>query len=83
LTRTTHRTKAALVEAQYALAVFSDYFGTLPFHHLSITQQTAKNYGQSWPMLVYMPRSYYLDDSFCDVASYFTTVASHEVAHQW
>jgi hypothetical protein len=82
LTRTTHRTKAALVEAQYAIAVFSDYFGTLPFNHLSITQQTAKNYGQSWPMLVYMPRSYYLDDSFYDVTSYFTTVASHEVAHQ-
>lgn len=83
LTRTTHRTGKALAEAQYSLAVFSDYYGILPFKHLSVTQQTAKNYGQSWPMLVYLPMSYYLDDPEYDVTSYFTGVASHEIAHQW
>lgn len=83
VTRTSHRTGKALAEAQYSLAVFSDYFGALPFKQLSVTQQTAKNYGQAWPMLIYLPMSYYLDDSFYDPTPYFTVVASHEIAHQW
>jgi len=44
---TTRLNKKALAEAEYSLVVFSDYFGTLPYSHLAMTQQTAWNYGQA------------------------------------
>ena len=73
-----------------AAQVYTNYFGQLPFPHISLTQQTACNYGQSWPMLVYLPLCGFLDDtqrhtllgsSFFDV--YWKIVTPHEVAHQW
>jgi len=86
---TTMLSKKALGEAQYSLAVYSDYFGVLPYTHLSMTQQTATNFGQSWPMLVYLPITYLFDETtrhnlgIPDSTGYFTVVAPHEVAHQW
>ena len=86
---TTSLNKKALGEAQFALAVYSEYFGALPFKNLAMTQQTATNYGQSWPMLVYLPMSYLLDETtrhylgMSEAYGYFTVVAPHEVAHQW
>ena len=86
---TTLLNKKALVEAQYSLSVFSEYFGALPFKQLTMTQQTASNYGQSWPMLVYLPITYLFDETqrhqlgIPDSTGYFTVVAPHEVAHQW
>ena len=86
---TTVLNKKALGEAQYSLAIFSEYFGTLPFKQLAMTQQTASNYGQSWPMLVYLPITYLFDDTtrhclgYPDTSAYFSIVAPHEVAHQW
>ena len=86
---TTILNKKALGEAQYSLAVFSEYFGTLPYKQLAMTQQTASNYGQSWPMLVYLPITYLFDDTvrhclgYPDTSAYFSIVAPHEVAHQW
>jgi hypothetical protein len=86
---TTTLNKKALGEAQYSLAVFSEYFGTLPYKQLAMTQQTASNYGQSWPMLVYLPITYLFDDTvrhclgYPDTSAYFSIVAPHEVAHQW
>ena len=86
---TTILNKKALSEAQYALAVFSEYFGPLPYKQLAMTQQTANNYGQSWPMLVYLPITYLFDETtrhclgYPDTTAYFSIVAPHEVAHQW
>ena len=86
---TTMLNKKALGEAQYSLAVYSEYFGTLPYKRLAMTQQTASNYGQSWPMLVYLPITYLFDETtrhnlgIPDSTGYFTVVAPHEVAHQW
>jgi len=87
---TTILSKKALGEAQFSLAVYSAYFGALPYKHLAMTQQTATNYGQSWPMLVYLPITYLFDETqrhnlgIPDTAvGYFTAVAPHEVAHQW
>jgi len=86
---TTLLNKKALVEAQYSLSVFSEYFGALPYKQLAMTQQTASNYGQSWPMLVYLPITYLFDETqrhqlgISDSTGYFTVVAPHEVAHQW
>jgi hypothetical protein len=86
---TTVLNKKALGEAQYSLAVYSEYFGTLPYKRLAMTQQTASNFGQSWPMLVYLPITYLFDETtrhnlgIPDSTGYFTVVAPHEVAHQW
>lgn len=86
---TTQLNKKALEEAQFSLRIYSDYFGDLPYKRLAMTQQTATNYGQSWPELVYLPISYLFDETarhflgMDDPSQYFTVVAPHEVAHQW
>jgi len=86
---TTPLMKKALAEGQLSVELFSDYFGPLPFKHLALTQQTADNYGQSWPTLVYLPITYFFDTTvrhqlgIGEARGYFKVVASHEVAHQW
>jgi hypothetical protein len=86
---TTQLNKRALQEAEFSLQIYSDYFGALPYKRLAMTQQTATNYGQSWPELVYLPITYLYDETarhflgMDDPTGYFTVVAPHEVAHQW
>lgn len=86
---TTPLNKKALAEGQLSMQIYSDFFGPLPYKRLEITQQTATNFGQSWPGLVYLPLSYLLDTTtrhglgMQDNYGYFTVVAPHEVAHQW
>lgn len=87
--------KKALAEGEVAVELFTNYFGPLPYKHLSISQQTATNYGQSWPQLVWLPLTYFLDTTtrhmmnqltgrlVDDPHGYFKVVAPHEVAHQW
>ncbi|PYV65489.1 MAG: hypothetical protein DMG95_01530 [Acidobacteria bacterium] len=82
--------KKSLAEAQVAVQLYSNYFGPAPFKQLAVTQQTACNYGQSWPGLVYLPSCYYYDITvrhqlgldYRDFG-YWKAVAPHEVAHQW
>jgi hypothetical protein len=38
-----------------AIQIYSDFFGKLPYDHVALTEQTACDFGQSWPMLVYLP----------------------------
>ena len=52
---TTGMLPAILSEGTVAAQVYDAYFGKLPFDHLALSQQPACNYGQSWPMLVYLP----------------------------
>ena len=76
-----------------AAQVYSNFFGALPFSHISLTQQTACSYGQSWPMLVYLPICGFFDDTqrhFLGMGGenlnkhmYWKVVTPHEVAHQW
>jgi hypothetical protein len=86
---TTGMVKKAMAEAQLAIQLYSDYFGPTPFHRLAMTQQTAFNYGQSWPDLVWLPITYFYDTTvrhqlgMDDPHAYFRVVAPHEVAHQW
>ncbi|MGE5205013.1 MAG: M1 family aminopeptidase [Chlamydiota bacterium] len=86
---TTPLMKKALAEGELAVQIFSDYFGPLPYKQLAITQQTAFDYGQSWPGLVYLPITYFFDTTtrhglgMDDARGYFKVVAPHEVAHQW
>lgn len=80
-----------LSEAQTAAQIYTDYFGPLPFPHISLSQQSACNYGQSWPMLVYLPicgffdstQQHFLHLSDFSAATYWQVVTPHEVAHQW
>lgn len=82
--------KQPLAEAQFAIPLYTGYFGELPFKRLNVAQQTACDYGQSWPGLVWLPIC-----SFYDVTVrhqlgldwsdniYWDVVTPHEVSHQW
>jgi hypothetical protein len=82
-----------LSQGQVAVQVYTSYFGPLPFSHVALTQQSACNYGQSWPMLVYLPICGFFDDTqkhFLGIGwenlgnhMYWKVVTPHEVAHQW
>ena len=82
--------KKSLAEGQLAVQLYTDYFGPSLFKHLQITQQTACNFGQSWPELVWIPICYYFDTTVRHSLGldwgdrgYWKEVAPHEVAHQW
>jgi hypothetical protein len=78
-----------LDQGRVAAQIYTQYFGTLPFPHIALTQQSACNYGQSWPMLVYLPICGFFDATqqhFLGLRSedmYWKMVTPHEVAHQW
>jgi Peptidase family M1 domain len=91
--------KKALAEAQLSVRIYADFFGPTSYKRLQVTQQTATNFGQSWPGLVYLPITYLFDTTTRhqlgnmmrtryptyedDPHGYFSVVAPHEVAHQW
>ena len=81
--------KKALGEAQLSIGLYTQFFGPAPYKRVAMTQQTAFNYGQSWPTLVYMPISAFFDSTtrhglgMDDPRGYFKVVGPHEVAHQW
>jgi hypothetical protein len=79
-----------LSQGNAAIQIYSNYFGKLPYDHVALTEQSACSFGQSWPMLVYLPMCGFWDQTqlhflgLLDVdASYWTEVTPHEVAHQW
>jgi Peptidase family M1 domain len=82
----------ALVDAQNSMRVFQKIFGDAPYGRLAITQQPAFFFGQSWPTLVYLPVSAFLDstqrwemmgaESF-RFKEFIDEVTPHEIAHQW
>ena len=87
---TTGMLKQATSEGDAAVQIYTDYFGPLEFDHLALTQQSACNYGQSWPMLVYLPICYFWDSTIKfqlgvldGDPTYWKVVTAHEVAHQW
>ncbi len=82
--------KKALAEGELAIQLYTDYFGPSSFKHLELTQQTACNFGQSWPGLVWIPICYYFDTTVRHELGmdwgdrgYWKVVTPHEVAHQW
>jgi hypothetical protein len=76
-------------EARISMSIYQNYFGPLPYGRLAMTQQAAPNFGQAWPMLIYMPITAYLDSThrneigFTGAEDFFKIVGPHEVAHQW
>ena len=84
--------QSAMVDAQNAIRCFQLWFGDAPYGRIAITQQPAFNFGQSWPTLVYLPVSAFLDStqrwmlmggSAFRFADFIQEVTPHEVAHQW
>ncbi|MGA2808909.1 MAG: M1 family aminopeptidase, partial [Terracidiphilus sp.] len=86
---TTTMLPVQLSQGQVAAELYTRYFGPLPFARVALTQQYACNYGQSWPMLVYLPICGFLDQTqqhFLGLRPedmYWKVVTPHEVAHQW
>lgn len=87
---TTGLNKKALAEGQLAVGLYTEYFGPSLFTHLQITQQTACNFGQAWPGLVWIPICYYFDTTVRHQLGmdwgdrgYWKVVTPHEIAHQW
>ena len=85
-------TKYALEQTRAQMQLCTVYFGRAPYENVSITEQPNFNFGQSWPSLVYLPISAYIDSTqrwrlFGTIDSNFTgfvqEVTPHEVAHQW
>ena len=80
-----------LADAQNALRVLTPWFGKLEFGRIALTQQPDFNFGQSWPSLVYLPLSAYLDSTqrwqMVGIQNHLTEfvdeVTPHEVSHQW
>jgi hypothetical protein len=80
-----------LNQGEVAAQLYTDFFGPLSFPHIALTQQSACDYGQSWPMLVYLPicgffdstQQHFLGLSDFSAATYWKVVTPHEVAHQW
>ena len=87
---TTSLMKKPLAEAELAMPLYTDYFGPISYTRLSITQQTACNYGQAWPGLVWLPICSFFDTTVRHQLKvddtrqpYWNIVAPHEIAHQW
>ena len=85
-------TKYALDQARAQMQVCTLYFGKGPYENVYITEQPNFNFGQSWPNLVYLPISAYIDSTqrwmlFGGIDAKFDgfvqEVTPHEVAHQW
>ncbi|HKV42020.1 MAG TPA: carboxypeptidase regulatory-like domain-containing protein [Blastocatellia bacterium] len=79
----------ARTEAQLAVALYTDMFGPLPYDRVAMTQQPFFDFGQAWPMLVYMPVLAYLDSTYrhqlgmSGTDTFVKIVGPHEVSHQW
>jgi hypothetical protein len=81
--------KGEASQGNAAIQIYTDFFGKLPYDHVALTEQTACDYGQSWPMLVYLPICGFWDATVQHqlglepTNSYWRVVTPHEVAHQW
>jgi hypothetical protein len=85
-------TRYALDQTRAQMQLCTLYFGKAPYENIYITEQPNFSFGQSWPNLVYLPISAYIDSTqrwmlFGHIDSKFTgfvqEVTPHEVAHQW
>jgi hypothetical protein len=94
---TTAMLPTVLGQGVAAAQVYTNFFGPLSFPHIALTQQATCSYGQSWPMLVYLPNCAFMDgtqrqnlinwhmkpDQAALFNMYINRVTPHEVAHQW
>ncbi len=85
-------TKYALEQTRAQMQLCTYFFGKSPYSNVFVTEQPNFNFGQSWPNLVYLPISAYIDSTqrwmlFGRIDTKFNgfvqEVTPHEVAHQW
>lgn len=85
-------TEQALAQTQAALKIFDHWFGRPTYGRIAITQQPDFDFGQSWPTLVYLPISAFLDATqrwrlmggiSNSMNDFIQEVTPHEVSHQW
>lgn len=80
--------ESAMADAINTSRVATVYFGA-PLKHVSITQQTQFDFGQSWPGLVYLPYMAVLSSTMrvnfglAGASGFLDEVGPHEMAHQW
>jgi hypothetical protein len=84
--------ESAMVDALNSIRVFEHFFGPLPYGRIALTQQPEFSFGQSWPTLVYLPVSAFLDSTqrwallggnAFRFGDFIQEVTPHEVSHQW
>jgi hypothetical protein len=80
---------SAMADAVNASRVASAYFGATPQKHVSISQQSQWDFGQSWPGLVYLPYLAVLSGTtraqlgLAGDSDFIDQVGPHEMSHQW
>ena len=82
-----------LVDALNSVRLYTQWYGPTAYGRLAVTQQPAFDFGQSWPTLIYLPISAFLDpttrwrllgrNTFRFSKEFINVVTAHEVAHQW
>lgn len=83
--------KNQVSQGNAAIQIYTNYFGKLPYDHVSLTQQTTCLDGQGWPTMVFLPICAFWDTTEqhafglrdFDMPSFWESVTPHEVAHQW
>ncbi len=89
---TSKMVKDAAQVSMAAYKLFEFLYGPLPIKNLSVTQQPVRGYGQSWPSLIFLPYTAFLDSTTLNMLGqsesreqreFNQTVAVHEMAHQW
>ena len=83
--------KDELNQGSAAIQIYTGYYGKLPFDHVALTQQSACNFGQSWPMLVYLPICAFWDTTIQEHLGlrdfgwpgYWQELTPNQVAPQW
>jgi len=82
----------AMSQTQASLQIFTYYFGPLPYKRIAVTQQPQFSMGQSWPELLYLPLSAFLDGTTRlrvlgsispRLNAFVDEVTPHETSHQW
>jgi len=82
----------AIVDGENSVRLFTAWFGPVPYDRLALTMQPEFNFGQSWPGLVYLPVTAFLDStqrwslmgqSAFKFAEFIQELTPHEVSHQW
>ena len=85
-------TRYALDQTRAQMQLCTLYFGRAPYDNVGVTEQPNFNFGQSWPSLVYLPISAYIDSTQrwlmfgqidTNLTGFVQEVTPHEVAHQW
>ena len=80
--------KTTGVELGNDLRVFENYYGPFPFDRLAVTN-IPFDYGQGWPMLLYLDVLSFMDETQRHVLGVVDQVRisdyfrAHEVSHQW